>query len=308
MIEKSENKTEKSVSAAGDALDYDPADYPPVAVTVDVVILTIEDKVLKALLVKRGQPPFEGRWALPGGFVRPDETLAEAALRELSEETGLEPAAPLEQLRSYGDPGRDPRMRVITVAYIAVLRAVSGLRAGSDAAEAKLVPVASLIGEAHEPALTHLAFDHARILGDAVEAMRSRLESTSIASAFVGPEFTLAELRGVYEAAWGARLDPANFRRKVLGAGNYLIPTGTRVPPGPEGGRPAELYRVDEAGAEYVPIIKRRVTERRVSASRGSPVPESSRSEVSRPESSRSEVLPEVLPEQQSDSVQEPPG
>lgn len=294
MSEESKVETEKSGPAPENSPRYDPSDYPPVAVTVDVVILTIEDKVLKALLVKRGQPPFEGRWALPGGFVHPDETLDDAALRELREETGLEPAAPLEQLGSYGDPGRDPRMRVVTVVYIAVLRAVSGLRAGSDAAEAKLAPVASLIGEADEPPLTPLAFDHDQILADAVEAMRSRLESTSIASAFVGPEFTLAELRGVYEAAWGARLDPANFRRKVLGAGNFLVPTGSRVQPGPEGGRPAELYRVDEARAAYVPVIKRTYAERRVAASQGWRAAESSR--------------PDAPPEQGSDSAEEPPG
>lgn len=251
---------------------YDPANYPPVAVTVDIVILTIEKKVLKALLIKRGLEPFKGDWALPGGFIHPDESLDEAALRELHEETGLEPSARLEQLGSYGDPGRDPRMRVVTAAYIAVLRSVSGLKAGSDAAETKLVPVASLIGETDEPPEIQLAFDHAKILADAVEVMRSKLESTSIASAFVGPEFTLAELRGVYEAAWGARLDPANFRRKVLSAENYLVPTGTRVPPGPEGGRPAELYRVDEDAAPYVPVVKRVSPEIQVAADRSAPV------------------------------------
>lgn len=263
MIEKSNSKAEKSIRAAGGAPCVEAGDYSPMAVTVDVVVLTIEDRILKVLLVKRGQPPFEGKWALPGGFVGPDETLAEAALRELSEETGLEPATPLEQLGSYGDPGRDPRLRVVTVAYIAILRGVSGLRAGSDAAEAKLFPVAPFIGETDKPSPNHLAFDHARILSDAIEAIQARLESISVASAFVGPEFTLAELRGVYETVWGTRLDPANFRRKVLGSGNYLIPTGTRVPPGPEGGRPATLYRVNESGAEYVPAIKWKCNESR---------------------------------------------
>ncbi|RIK07255.1 MAG: DNA hydrolase [Acidobacteria bacterium] len=257
MIEESEVEEDEASAATEDLLDYEPADYPPVAVTVDVVILTIEDKALKVLLVRRAQPPFEGMWALPGGFVRPDETLDEAALRELGEETGLEPAAPIEQLRSYGDPGRDPRMRVITVAYVAVLKSVSGLRAGSDAAEARLVEVASLLGETGEPPAFQLAFDHEEIVADAVELLRARLESTLFASAFVGAEFTLAELRGVYEAVWGVELDPANFRRKVLGVQNYLIPTGSRVPPGPEGGRPAELYRVNQSVVEFAPVIRR---------------------------------------------------
>lgn len=217
---------------------YDPDAHPRVAVTVDVVVLTVRDDALQALLVRRGGPPYEGHWALPGGFVRPDEDLDTAAARELREETAVEAAPHLVQVGTYGAPDRDPRMRVVTVAYLAVLRDPGPIAAGSDAADAALVGVADLLGA--RPARA-LAFDHAQILADAVERARADLETTSLAAAFVGPEFTLSELRGVYEAAWGERLDAGNFRRKVLAA-RLAEPTGETAPPGPEGGKPAELF------------------------------------------------------------------
>src|SRR5262244_60199 len=120
---------------------YDPRAYPPVAVTVDVAVLTLHERRLHVLLIERGREPWLGAWALPGGFVRPDETLEEAAARELREETGIDASAHLEQIGAYGDPGRDPRMRVVTVAYLAVLPRIGALQAGSDAARAELVPV-----------------------------------------------------------------------------------------------------------------------------------------------------------------------
>lgn len=219
---------------------YDPRDYPAVAVTVDVVVLTIEGDTLSVVLVERAEDPFQGCLALPGGFVRPDETLDGAAARELSEETAVEAAGHLEQFRAYGDPGRDPRMRIVTVAYLAVVRAVGPLRGGTDAAAARLVPVAQLLGPR---ARRRLAFDHRRILADGVEVARAKLESTSLATAFVGPEFTLSELRRVYEAAWGQRLDPGNFRRKVLSTPGLVVSTGVAARPGPAGGKPPETYR-----------------------------------------------------------------
>jgi 8-oxo-dGTP diphosphatase len=211
-----------------------------VAVTVDVVVLTILDGALRVLLVRRGVEPYAGSWALPGGFVQPDETLDAAAARELREETGVEAAAHLEQLGAYGEPDRDPRMRVVTVAYLAILRDVGDVVGGSDATEAELVAVSEVA--ARRPR-RRLAFDHRRIVGDGVERARSKLEYTSLATAFVGPTFTLSELRGVYEAAWGASLDPGNFRRKVLSTEGFVEPTGASVPPGPEGGKPAQAYR-----------------------------------------------------------------
>src|SRR5215203_7149309 len=189
-------------------LGYDPSEFPAFAVTVDVVILTMaEGGVLHALLVKRGQAPFEGMWAIPGGFKRPDETLDEAARRELSEETGVDVPSLLTQFGAYGDPGRDPRMNVVTIGYLAVLREVGALVAGTDAADASLVPVSDVLDGRLE-----LAFDHRRIVHDAVDRVRTELEASGIATAFVGPTFTLSELRAVYEAVWGVRLDGANFR------------------------------------------------------------------------------------------------
>lgn len=217
---------------------YDPAAYPPFAVTVDVVLLTMQDKRLHVLLIERGGEPWRGAWALPGGFVRPDETLEEAAARELREETGVDASAHLEQVRTYGDPGRDPRMRVVTVGFLAVLPAPVLLAAGTDAARAEYAPVDEI-----GPGGRRLAFDHEVILADAVEHATAKLSSTSLATAFVGPEFTLGDLREVYEGAWGVALDPGNFRRKVLATEGFVTPTGRRSSSGPEGGKPAETYR-----------------------------------------------------------------
>ena len=217
---------------------YDPSQFPAFAVTVDVVILTLVDGGLRVLLVRRGVAPYEGRWAIPGGFKRPEETLDEAATRELAEETGVDGAAVLGQFGAYGDPGRDPRMNVVTVAYLAVLRDVGDVVAGTDAAEAELVPVFDVLDGKIE-----LAFDHHRIVRDAVERVRIDLELRGIATAFVGPTFTLAELRTVYEAVWGIHLDGANFRRSLLSEDGWVIATGRRARPGVSGGKPAELYR-----------------------------------------------------------------
>jgi len=125
---------------------YDPSKFPAFAVTVDVVILTMSDGALHVLLVRRGQAPFEGMWAIPGGFKLPSETLDEAATRELSEETGVQAASLLTQFGAYGDPERDPRMNVVTVGYLAVMRDVGALTAGTDAAEATLMPVSKALG------------------------------------------------------------------------------------------------------------------------------------------------------------------
>jgi 8-oxo-dGTP diphosphatase len=222
---------------------YDPTAFPPFAVTVDVVVLTVLEGELHVLLVRRGGAPYAGRWALPGGFKRPDETLDQAANRELREETGVEAAARLEQFGAYGDPGRDPRMDVVTVGYLAVLRDVSGISAGTDASDARLFPVAKVLG-----GRMRLAFDHRRILGDAVERARQDLETTSLATAFVGPRFTLSELQDVYEALWETRLDRANFRRSLTRESGWVRPTRVQKLSSPSGGRPAELF---EPGSEW---------------------------------------------------------
>jgi len=228
---------------------YDPSEFPAFAVTVDVVILTMADGKLQVLLVRRGVAPFEGMWAIPGGFKRPNETLDEAATRELAEETGVDGAALLNQFGAYGDPGRDPRMNVVTVAYLAVLRDLGDVVAGTDAAHAGLVPVADALDGKLE-----LAFDHERIVRDAVERVRIDLEVRGIATAFVGPTFTLAELRAVYEAVWGVELDSANFRRSLLSDAGWVIPTGRRAQPGSSGGKPAELFRAGRMWRHGGPI------------------------------------------------------
>src|SRR5262245_57374293 len=229
--------------------DYDPSQFPPFAVTVDVVILTMADARLNVLLVRRGVAPFEGMWAIPGGFKRPTETLDEAASRELAEETGVDGTAVLGQFGAYGDPGRDPRMNVVTVAYLAVLREIGDVVAGTDAAQAALVPVSDVLDRKIE-----LAFDHDRIVRDAVDHVRVDLELRGIATAFVGPTFTLAELRAVYEAVWGVDLDGANFRRSILAEDGWVIPTGRRARPGASGGKPAELYRAGRMWQQGGPI------------------------------------------------------
>ena len=228
---------------------YDPSQFPAFAVTVDVVILTMSEGTLHVLLVRRGEAPFEGMWAIPGGFKRPPETLDEAAKRELVEETGVDAASLLTQFGAYGDPERDPRMNVVTVAYLAVLRDVGAIVAGSDAAAAALVPVSDVLNQKID-----LAFDHLRIVRDAIERVRVELEVSGVATAFVGTTFTLAELRSVYEAIWGVQLDAANFRRSIVAEEGWVIPTGRRARPGSAGGRPAELYRAGRAWSHGGPI------------------------------------------------------
>lgn len=222
--------------------------YPPFAVTVDVVALTVRDDALHVLLVVRGEEPWQGVRALPGGFVRPDEDLSSAAVRELAEETGLRSVpAHLEQLASYGEPERDPRMRVVSVAYLALAPRLPDPHPGGDASSAAWVPVDQALA-------APLAFDHARILADGVERARSRLEYTSLAAAFCPPEFTVSELRRVYEAVWGMPLDPRNFHRKVTSTPGFLVETGGSRADGP--GRPAALYRSGPTAALSPPLVR----------------------------------------------------
>lgn len=217
-------------------------------VTVDLVVLTIRDGVLDVLLIKRGIPPYRGRWALPGGFVLEDEDLPDAASRELLEETGLrDRAGHLEQLASYGTPRRDPRGRVITIAYLALLPDLPTPVAGTDAAGAAWHPVSTMDG-------LRLAFDHSRILADGVERARAKLEYTPLGGAFCPPEFTIAQLREVYEAVWGTKLDPRNFHRKATTTPGFVLPTG-RSTTG-DRGRPAQLYRRGPATLLYPPMLR----------------------------------------------------
>ncbi|MBD5784975.1 NUDIX hydrolase [Cellulosimicrobium terreum] len=212
-------------------------------VTVDVVALTVRDRALHVLLVERGVEPFRDVLALPGGFVLPGERLAAAATRELAEETGVRAPGHLEQLRTYGPLGRDPRGPVLSVAYILLAPDFGVVRAGSDAGGAAWHAVDDLAGSGveHPEAGARLAFDHARILADGVERARAKLEYSALATAFCPPEFTVADLRRVYEAVWGVRLDPRNFSRKATSTPGFLAETG-RTTSGSTG-RPAALYR-----------------------------------------------------------------
>jgi 8-oxo-dGTP diphosphatase len=174
-------------------------------IAVDIVIFTIQESVLKVLLVKRRIPPFKDQFAIPGGFVLPEEGVDEAALRELREETGVTDVY-LEQLYSFGDPKRDPRGRVISIAYFALISSEHQLQAGTDAAEASWWPVDQV---------PPLAFDHARILAYAVERLRNKLEYTTVGFQLLPSKFTLGELQTIYETILGKTLDKRNFRRKI---------------------------------------------------------------------------------------------
>lgn len=187
------------------------------------MILTLRESRLHVLLVERGEEPFQGALALPGGFLNHDEEeILDAAHRELSEETALTSGwVHLEQLAVYGSPGRDPRGRVVSVAHLAIAPGLPDPVAGTDATEAAWIPAdAVLSGE------TALAFDHRRIAEDGIERARAKIEFSALATAFCGESFTIAELQQVYEAVWGTPLDTRNFYRKVQAAKGFIVPTG----------------------------------------------------------------------------------
>jgi len=212
------------------------------AVAVDVALLTVREGRLQLLLVQPDAGPFTTQWALPGRRVRDDEGLDATAHRALRELAGVTaPDAHLEQLRTYGDPSRDPRGRVVSVAYLALTPTFESERDAGPLADgrARFFDVAEL-GSDQGP---QMAYDHDRIVPDALERARSKLEYTSLASAFVGEPFTLGELRRVYEAVWGVELDAANFRRKVVSARDFVVEVEGTSAPGPGGGRPAKRYR-----------------------------------------------------------------
>ncbi len=218
------------------------------AVAADLVVLTIRDRALHVLLVERGIEPAAGAWALPGGFVLADEDVEAAAYRELAEETGVAAGIHLEQVRTYGHPARDPRGRVVSVAWLALAPDLAEPFAGSDARSARWWPVAAV-----ESGALPLAFDHVAIFADAVERARAKLEYSALAMAFCPPEFTIAQLRAVYEAVWGVPVDPRNFHRKITGAPGFVEPTGTLSR---EGGRPAQLFRAGPVGQLQPPLTR----------------------------------------------------
>ena len=203
---------------------------PPLSVSVNVGLLTIREGELAVLLVRRDQEPFSGLWALPGGFVRRDESVDEAALRQLQEETNINRVY-LEQLYTFGEPDRDPRGRVITVSYYAVINWENfRLRARTDGVEARWFPV-------HE--LPRLAFDHRQIIQMALERLRNKVNYTTICFQSLPKKFTLSELQKAYEIILDQRLDKRNFRKKMLQL-HILKDTEEKKADGPQ--RPAKLY------------------------------------------------------------------
>ncbi|MBI5460777.1 MAG: NUDIX hydrolase [Gammaproteobacteria bacterium] len=216
--------------------------YPHPAVTTDIVIFTIRDGQLKLLLIKRGGEPHQGRWALPGGFVEMDEDLETSARRELEEETGVS-GVYLEQLYTFGRPDRDPRERVITVAYYALIP--------SDQVRLQAATDAEAVGWFAFEELPPLAFDHDAIVAMAHQRLVAKLDYSTIAFQFLPREFTLSELQDVYEIILRAEVDKRNFRKQVLALGK-LVETKKMKRDGAH--RPARLYRVKSPGK--VDIIK----------------------------------------------------
>jgi 8-oxo-dGTP diphosphatase len=208
-------------------------DYPRPSVTVDLVIFTIAEDDLRVLLIRRALEPFKGRWALPGGFVEIGESLEQAAARELQEEVGVTNVY-LEQLYTFGDPKRDPRGRVISVAYFALVDAErQRIVAASDAADAAWYSV-------FDPDIRgKLAFDHEKILDYAVWRLRNKIEWTTVGYELLPKKFTLSELQRVYEIILQRPVDKRNFRKKILAQGQVQELNETRSE---VAHRPARLY------------------------------------------------------------------
>jgi 8-oxo-dGTP diphosphatase len=217
--------------------------YPRAALTVDCVVFGFDEGELKVLLIERALAPFKGRWALPGGFVRVDETLDKAARRELAEEAGLKDVF-LEQLYTFGAVDRDPRERVVSVAYYALVKLSDHrARAATDAANAEWFPVSKA---------PKLAFDHADILATARVRLKGKVRYQPIGFELLPPKFTLSQLQHLYEAVLGNELDKRNFRKKVLSFG-LLAPLKETQMTGRH--RPAQLFRFD---ADKYEKLKRR--------------------------------------------------
>lgn len=248
-----------NTSAAQAPAGYDPSAYPPFAVTVDLAVFTVRNGALSVLLIERAEDPYGGAWALPGGFVDIAEDTESAAWRELAEETGVERFAArrgghLEQLKTYSAPDRDPRMRVVSVAYVAIAADLPNPVAGSDARNARWWAVADVL-DAEGPVL---AFDHAEILNDALERVRSKIEYTTLATEFVEEPFTLPELHRVYAAIWGFEPDLGNFRRKVLKTTGFVEATADKGNADVAGGRRPLLYRRGTAVTLQPPMTRTR--------------------------------------------------
>jgi 8-oxo-dGTP diphosphatase len=216
--------------------------YPRAALTVDCVVFGYDEGELEVLLIQRGLEPFKGRWALPGGFVRVDETLDDAARRELAEEAGLKNVF-LEQLYTFGSVNRDPRERVVSVAYYALVKLSDHrAKAATDAANADWFPVSRA---------PKLAFDHSGILEIALGRLKAKVRYQPIGFELLPPRFTLSQLQHLYEAVLETELDKRNFRKKVLGFGLLVPLNATQM----GRHRPAQLFRFD--AGKYEKLKKR---------------------------------------------------
>lgn len=255
------NYTPTSADEQAYLASYDPSGFPSVALTVDMVIFTIRHGVLSVLMIERGGYPYKGAWALPGGFVNPDEDADTAAARELREETGIDAEVEniyLEQLRTYTSPNRDPRMRVVSTAYVALVSDMPSPVGGDDASDARWWAVDDLLNP-EDGAEVSLAFDHDQILRDGLERVRAKLEYSPVATSFLDEEFTLADLRRVYETVWGFQLHPGNFRRKVLSTPGFVVSKGEKGG-SKTGGRTAALYTAGDCTLLHPAILRDRQT------------------------------------------------
>jgi 8-oxo-dGTP diphosphatase len=208
-------------------------EFPRAALTVDCVVFGFDEGELKVLLIERGLEPFKGKWALPGGFVRLEETLDEAARRELEEEAGLKNVF-LEQLYTFGEVDRDPRERVVSVAHFALVKlSAHATKAATDAADARWFPLSKI---------PKLAFDHGKILAVALARLKSKVRYEPIGFELLPQKFTLSQLQHLYEVVLGTNLDKRNFRKKVLSYG-LLVSLKEQQLTGRH--RPAQLFRFD---------------------------------------------------------------
>jgi 8-oxo-dGTP diphosphatase len=233
--------------------------FPRSEHTVDVALFMIRAGELSVLLVRRGEHPDKGKWALPGGFVRlgdgnygEGEELEDAAHRELTAKTGLEVfPGYLEQLRTYGSPWRDRRGRVFSTAYVRMMPNLQSPRGAGDATDSHFFAVSDL-DAVDGP---RLAFDHSEIVGDALERVRGKIEYEGrLAASFLAQPFTIPELRRVYEAVWGGPVHRGDFRRKVLSVDGFLVATGERNTE--TGGPPADLYQLGPATQFHPPMLR----------------------------------------------------
>jgi 8-oxo-dGTP diphosphatase len=217
-------------------------DFEQPSVTTDLVIFTIKENSLKVLLVKRNEEPFKDKWALPGGFVRINESLEDSAKRELFEETGVKDVY-LEQLYSFGNPKRDPRGRVITISYFALINSEKiNLRASTDVSEAKWFSVSKI---------PSLAFDHKEILDYSIKRLKWKFEYTSIVFSLLPKNFSLGELQRLYEIVFEKKIDKRNFRKKILSLNILKKETIKKDAPY----RPPQLYSLKKQIGEIINIL-----------------------------------------------------